>query len=156
MGGAPSTGLPEGAVWRHAALIGEISVAFPDVFNRGGVAGIRLVLPRRRRWICSICGIVCTRCTKQNNWYLAPPRDTRSGDNGDLRGLCDVMARNVDRAPRRRQRPQDPPVPEEVQISVVPLADGAVLQIPSGDDMAPDFLEGTFPLRHPFGPVEFS
>ena len=87
--------------------------------------------------------IGCMRRKKQNKWNLIP-RDTQPGGNGNLRGFWEAVARNIDRDRHRWQHAEVSPIPEGV--GPLTLADGPALQIPPGDEMAPDPPQGTLPF----------
>ena len=68
--------------------------------------------------------------------------------------LWETASRSIDRARRRRLRPQVPPNSDDL----VPIAldDGAGLQAPPGDEEAPNLPAGALPLHPPAGSFESS
>ena len=89
-----------------------------------------------------------------NNWNLMSPLGNQLGDNHTSLNFRGVAPRNTDRARRRWQRANIAPISEE--LGLLPLADEAAPQFPSGDEMVPDLPQGTLSWRPPFSSADSS
>ena len=99
--------------------------------------------------------IVCARRIVADSRELIFSREPFAVPDGKLRLLREIIQRrNIDRARRRWLRSQVSPVAPK--LGPVSLKDGAVLQVLSDNENAPDMPSGASSLNPPFGPVESS
>ena len=84
---------------------------------------------------------------------MPPPNIQRDGD-ANLRIFWPVVPRKMDRSRRRWRRANISPISGGQGPHT--MADGAELQVPSDDEMAPDLPQGSLSVRPPISLVDLS
>ena len=92
------------------------------------------------RALFDIWAAVCPRRVEFNRWEWAPQRHLQRNKNPNPRIFCFAVARNIDRAHRRRMRAICSPL--SVTHGSIALEAKAALQAPSEDKMIPEVQQG--------------